>query len=138
MARFVATDFNITINGDDLSNAIAAVTIDQTADEVETTSFGGSGFRSRVAGLQDASITIDFHHDYASGAVSDVLYSLVGSQATVVVKPTSGTVSASNPSFTGVFLCTEWQTVSGSVGDLATASVTWPLAAGSGIVRATS
>lgn len=138
MARFVATDFSISINGDDLSNSIAAVTIDQSAAEVETTSFGGSGFVSRVAGLQDASITIDFHHDYASGAVSDTLYDLVGSAATVVVKPTSGTVSATNPSFTGVFLVTEWQPVAGSIGDLSTASVTWPLASGSGIVRATS
>lgn len=138
MARFVATDLSIVINGDDFSSAIAAVTIDQTAEEVETTSFGSSGFRSRVAGLKDASITIDFHQDYASGAVSDTLYGLLGSNATVVVKPTSGTVSATNPSFSGVFLVTEWQPVQGSIGDLSTASVTWPLASGSGIVRATS
>jgi hypothetical protein len=62
---------------------------------------------------------------------------LFNSNATVVVRPTSGTVSASNPSYTGVFLVSQVNPISGSVGDLATRDVTWPTAGTAGITRGT-
>jgi hypothetical protein len=129
-----------TINGQDFSDHIAAVTLDITADEVETTAFG-TGWRQRVGGLKDGSITIDFHQDFAttgSGAVDQTIWNQFGSLATVVITPTSGTVSATNPSYTGVYLVSQSQPFASTVGDLATMSVTWPLASGTGIVRATS
>lgn len=138
MARFVATDYSISINGSDLSTNIASVSLDMTTEEVETTSFGNGGFRSRVGGLKDASITLDFHQDFGAGSVHSILYPLHGQAATVVVKPTSGAVSATNPTLTMVALCTEYQPVSGAVGDLATLSVSWPLASGSGVVQGTA
>lgn len=140
MPKFVATDVRTSINGQDFSDHIAAVTIDVTADEVETTAFG-TGWRSRIGGLKDGSITIDFHQDFAtsgSGAVDQTIWSNFGSLATVVVTPTSGTVSPSNPSYTGVYLVSQSQPFASTVGDLATMSVTWPLASGSGIVRGTA
>lgn len=137
MARYVATDNTITINGTDFSSSIAAVTLNLTAEEVETSSFGND-WRSRVAGLKDASVTIDFHQDFGASAVDATLYPLFGSNATVVVKPTSGSVGATNPSFTGVFLVSQYNPFENTVGDLSTLSVTWPLASGSGITRGTA
>lgn len=136
MAKFVATDYNVTINGANFSNDLAAVTLDITAEEQETTAFG-STFRSRVGGLKDASITLDFHQDFGAASVDATLWPLLGTNATVVIKPTSGTITATNPSYTGVFLVTEYQPYASSVGDLATLSVNWPLASGS-VTRATA
>ncbi len=136
MAKFVATDYNVTINGANFSNDLAAVTLDITAEEQETTAFG-STFRSRVGGLKDASITLDFHQDFGAASVDATLWPLLGTNATVVIKPTSGTITATNPSYTGVFLVTEYQPYASSVGDLATLSVSWPLASGS-VTRATA
>lgn len=141
MAKFVATDVKTTINGVDFSDHIAAVTLELSTDEVETTAFGGSGFRTRIAGLKDGSITLDFHQDFAtsgSGAVDQTIWNNFGSLATVVVVPTSGSVSASNPSYTGVFLVSQTSPVASSVGDLATQSVTWPAAGTAGITRGTA
>ena len=137
MAKFVATDYNITINGTPYSTSLAAVTLDISAEEQETTAFGGSGYRTRIGGLKDASISLDFHQDFGSGAIDSVLFPLLGSEATVVVKPTAGTVSATNPTYTGVFLVTEYQPFASNVGDLATLSVTWPVAGTAGITRGT-
>ena len=137
MAKFVATDVKTTINGTDYSTSLAAVTLNLSTDEVETTAFGGGGFRSRVAGLKDASITLDFHQDFAAGSVDATLWSNFGSFATVVITPTSGTVTASNPSYTGVYLVTQTNPYASSVGDLATMSVTWPLASGT-VARGTA
>jgi hypothetical protein len=141
MGKFVLTSVTTSINGVDFSDHLVSVALDLSADEVETTAFGGSGFRTRVGGLKDASITLSFHNDFGSSgseAVDSTIYNLYGSNATVVVRPTSGSVSASNPSYTGVFLVSQVNPISGSVGDLATRDVTWPTAGTAGITRGTA
>jgi hypothetical protein len=141
MAKFVLTDVKTTINGTDFSDHLASVSIDLSADEVETTAFGGSGFRTRVGGLKDGSITLSFHNDFAttgSSAIDSTIWSLFNTNATVVVTPTSSAVSASNPSYTGVYLVSQVNPISGSVGDLATRDVTWPTAGTAGITRGTA
>lgn len=126
MAKFVATDYNITIGGTNLSTSLAAATLDITAEEQDTTAFG-STYRTRIAGLKDASVTFDFHQDFGAGSIDATLFPLVGSLATVVIKPTSGTVSATNPTYTFTALVTQYQPFASSVGDLATLSVSWPV-----------
>jgi hypothetical protein len=138
MARFVATDYNITINGDDFSDSIAAVTMDVTSEEQDVTAFGGSGYRSRIGGLKDASVSLDFHQDFGAAAIDATLFPLLGAAATVVVKPNSGSASATNPSYTGVFLVSQYTPFASTVGDLATLSVSWNLAGTAGIVRGTA
>lgn len=130
MAKFVLTNVTTTINGTDFSDHISAVTFDLTMDEVETTNFGGGGYRSRIAGLRDSSVQIDFQQDFGASSIDATLYPLLGTGATVVVKPAGTGISATNPSYTGVFLVSQYQPVAGSIGDLATLSVTWPLASG--------
>lgn len=135
MAKFVAQDYRITINGADFSGSLAAVTIDITAEEQETTAFGNS-YRQRIAGLKDASISLDFHQDFGAASVDATLWPLLGSQATVVVTPTAATASTS-PAYSAVYLVTEYQPYASNVGDLATLSVSWPLASGT-VTRATA
>ena len=136
MAKFVATQYNIKINGADFTSAIAAVTFDVSAAEQEITAFGDNSVQ-RISGLKDASVSLDFHQDFGSASVDATLFPLLGSEATVTVIPSGTVVSATNPSYTGVFLCTEYSPFASSVGDLATLSVTWPLASGD-ITRGTS
>ena len=135
MAKFVATDYNITINGTPFSSSLAAVTLDITAEEQETTSFG-STYRTRIGGLKDASISLDFHQDFGASSIDATLFPLLGTNATVVIKPTSGTVSASNPTYSFEALCTQYQPFASSVGDLATLSVSWPVSGA--VTRATA
>ena len=137
MAIFVATDHKITINGTNFSDHLTAVTLDVSADEQDVTTFGTSGFRTRIAGLKDASIKLDFNNDFAASSVDSTLWGLFGSNATVVVTPTSGTVAATNPSYTGVYLVSTVQPFASTVGDVATLSVTWPLAGTAGVTRGT-
>lgn len=126
MAKFVATDYKITINGTNLSTSLASVELPIEIEEQDTTSFG-SEWRSRIAGLKSGSITLEFHQDFGAGAIDSLLWPLLGTNGTVVVSPTSATVSATNPSFTGQFLVTQYSPFASTVGDLATLSVTWPL-----------
>ena len=126
MAKFVATDYKVTINGTNLSTSLASVELPVEIDEQETTAFG-SEWRTRIAGLKSGSITLEFHQDFGAGAIDATLWPLLGTNATVTVVPTSGTVNASNPSFSGSFLVTQYTPYASTVGDLATLSVSWPL-----------
>ena len=126
MAKFVATDYKVTINGGTVSSSLASVELPIEIDEQETTAFGSS-WRTRISGLKSGSITLEFHQDFAAGALDSILWPLLGTNATVVVTPTSGTVTASNPSYTGTFLVTSYTPFASTVGDLATVGITWPL-----------
>jgi len=135
MAKFYARDYKITVGTANLSEDIASVTLDITADEIETTSFGAN-YRTRIGGLKDGSVSLDFHQDFGAGSVDALLFPLMGSTVAVAIAPTSGTVSATNPEYRFTALVTQYQPFAGAVGDLATLSVTWPTA--SEIVRGTA
>jgi hypothetical protein len=127
MPRIVLTDAYVTVNSVDMSQFITSVTLNTTREVVDTTGFSTSGARTRIAGLQDNSVTLEFNQDYASGAVEATIYPLIGSITTIVVRPTSSASSATNPQYTCTALVSEWTPLSGAVGELATASVTWPI-----------
>jgi hypothetical protein len=126
MAKFFAQDYKVTVGTTVLSDSIASVTLDITTDEVETTAFG-STYRTRIGGLKDASVSLDFHQDFGAGAVDALLFPLMGSTVAVAIAPTSGTVTVTNPEYRFTALVTQYQPFAGSVGDLATLSITWPV-----------
>jgi hypothetical protein len=138
MARIVLTDAKVTINSVNLSDHIASITINESTDVVETTAFSNTA-KTRVAGLKDNSVTLEFHQDFAASNVEATINgspSLVGTATTIVVTPTSSAVGATNPSYTFSALVAEWTPLNGAVGELSTASVTWPITGA--ITKATS
>jgi hypothetical protein len=135
MAKFAATDYFVSISGTDFSASLNSVELTEEADNLETTAFG-STWRTRIGGLKQASLTLNFMQDFAAGSVDATLNPLLGSIATVIIKPTSGTVTATNPSYTMTALVTQYSPFASSVGDIATLSVTWPVSGS--VVRATA
>jgi hypothetical protein len=127
MARLVLTNAYVTINGVNLSDHIASITLTTTEDVIDTTGFSSTAARTRVAGLADNSVALEFHQDYATSSVEATIYPLVGTTTAVVVKPNGSTTAADNPSYSFTALVSEWTPLGGAVGELATASVTWPI-----------
>jgi len=127
MARIVLTNAFISVGGVDLSDLVSSVSLSSTFDVVETTAFSSSATKTRVAGLTDNSITLEFHQDYATGEVEQTIYPLLGTVAAVIVKPNGASTSAFNPSYTCQAVISEWTPVNGAVGELASASVSWPV-----------
>jgi len=111
------------------------VTLDVTVDEQETTAFGDTS-RTRIGGLKDASVSLDFHQDFGSASVDETLWPLLGSTVEIIVQPTSGAVSATNPSYTFDALVTQYQPFANASGELATLSVSWPVSGD--VARATA
>jgi hypothetical protein len=126
MARIVLTNAYVVFGTTDLSDHIASVTLNSTFDIVETTAFGNTA-KTRVAGLADNSVSFEFHQDYATSSVEQTIYPLLGTAVTVAVKPVNTTTSPVNPQYGFSALIAEWTPLNGTVGELATASVTWPI-----------
>jgi hypothetical protein len=131
MARLVLTNVEVTIGGVSLSNHIASVTLGSTYDVLDTTAFAGGNVpqaaRERTAGLVDNSLTLEFHQDFAAGEVEATIYPLLGTVVAVKVQPVNGAISAQNPEYQFNALVSDWTPLNGAVGELATASVTWPI-----------
>jgi len=128
MAKIVATNVVVKIGGVDLSQYVSNVSLSSSADAIEVTSFSSAGARERVSGLKDNSVTIDFMQDYAAAAVEATVYPLIGSTAVAFeILPNGTAVSATNPKYTGSLIVVDWTPVAGAVGELLTASVTWPI-----------
>lgn len=129
MAKFIGKNLRVKVGGTDLTSNVAAVTVNETVDEIETTAFNQAA-RTRIAGLTDASVTIDFHTDYGTGSVYDAIGSVFGGTATVSVLVgtalSQGTASTGAPLFTIPVLVSQRDLVNSQVGDISTFSVTWP------------
>jgi hypothetical protein len=123
MARIVLTNMLVTVGGTDLSAFITSATLETTVEAVSTTAMSS-------AGLTTNTLTLDFHQDFAAASVEVTMFPLVGTATTVVLKPANTTTSATNPSYTiADVLVTSWTPLSGGVGELSTASVTYPCGA---------
>jgi len=135
MAKIVLTNPSITIGGVDLSDHINNITLETKYDIVETTTFGSTA-KTRVAGLADNQISIDFMQDFGSSSVEATIYPLLGTTTSIVIKPVAGSTTSTNPQYTVSALVADWTPLKGGVGQLATASVTWPVSGA--ITKATS
>jgi len=135
MARIVLTNASVTFASTDVSSYVSSITLSTSLDVVDTTSFGNTA-RTRVAGLADNQVTVEFFQDFGSGLLESIIYPTIGTSAAMVIKPVAGSTTATNPSYSFNALVSEWQPLSGAVGELTTASVTWPISGA--ITKATS
>lgn len=115
----------VTINSVDLSDQCSAATLTRTVEALESTAFGGTA-RVYVGGLENNELTCTLYMSYAASETYATLATLVGTQTTVRVQPTSAVDSATNPGFilTGAYLET-LPVLNASLGELSTIDITF-------------
>tara|TARA_R100000329_G_scaffold6348_1_gene7916 strand:+ start:561 stop:968 length:408 start_codon:yes stop_codon:yes gene_type:complete len=126
MAVFLSNDVQITVNSVNLTDHVASVSWEETSAELTTTAMGDAN-ETRIGGLKDGSVTLELHQDFDASETYATLYALLGTVTTVTITPTSSAVSATNPKHSVSCLVTNVPLLDGSVSDLATISVTWPM-----------
>lgn len=126
MAVFAFTDGTAVINSVNLSDHIRKITLTTSAAQLDTTAMGTGGYMSRIGGLKDWSIALDFNQDFAAANVDATLFPLLGTNTTFTVKATSAAGSATNPTYSGSVLIADYKPLDGQVGNLAMTSITWP------------
>ena len=126
---------SVTINSVDLTDQCTACSITYTTEALENTAFGSTA-RTYTGGLQNNSVTVTLYQSYAGSETEASIYTLVGTTTSIIVKPSSGAVSATNPSYTFAQTYLESHTpINASLGELSTIDLTFT---GGTLTKATS
>jgi hypothetical protein len=136
MPKMVLTSEYLAINGVDLSAYTSKAEVAVEVEEKDVTTYGSAGWKEVIGGLKSGNIAIEFKNDFAAAALDAIMWPLLGTVPTFEVRPTSAIAGTSNPKYTGSLLVKNWNPVTGSVGDEASVSVTYPTSGA--VVRATS
>ncbi len=136
MAKFVLTAGYAALNGTDLSAYCSNIQLQIEAESKDTTTFGSSGWHEELSGIKSASLALTFKQDVAASAIDSIMWPLFGTVVTFEVRATQSAVGTSNPKYSGSVNIRQWNPISGSVGDTAEVSVSYP-ATGT-VSRATS
>lgn len=116
MAKHILRDAYVLINSVNLSDHVESVEVGWKISDEEVTTMGASG-KSRLAGLEDNDIKVNWLQDYAAASVDATLAPLVRAAAfPIEIRPTSAAVSATNPKFTANVVLTDYSPVAGDVG----------------------
>ena len=115
----------LSINSVDLSDQCTSAVINYVSEQLENTTFSNTS-RSFTAGLYSNSVTVTLYQSYAATETEASIYTLVGTTTTLVLKPTSAAVGATNPSYTltGAFLSAHTP-INASLGELSTIDLTF-------------
>jgi hypothetical protein len=115
----------LSINSVDLSDQCTSAVINYVSEQLENTTFSNTS-RSFTSGLYSNSVTVTLYQSYAASETEASIYSLVGTTTTLVLKPTSSAVGATNPSYTltGSFLSAHTP-INASLGELSTIDLTF-------------
>lgn len=130
-------DARVEVNAVNMSSFVQSVELPSEFEALEDTAMGDNA-RSRIAGLEDSTISITWIQSFTSGGPDATLWPLRGSVTEVRVRPTSDAVSSSNPEYVASYLINSWNPLANSVGELATSEVEWPLSDPDGMQRNTS
>lgn len=137
MGTFALVDARVEVNSVDLSDWVTSVQLPIEFEALEDTAMGDTA-RSRIAGLEDGTITINFNDDFAASAVDATIWAARKTAVVIKVRPTSAAISATNPEYVGSYLVNQINPFGNSVGELATRSVSWPLSDPDGVARNTA
>lgn len=137
MATHALLDARVEINSVDLSDWATSVTLPIEFEALEDTAFGDTA-RSRLAGLQDSNLQINWNQDFAASSVDATLWAAKGTIIVVKIRPTSSAIGATNPEYVGSYLVSQYSPFTSGVGELAKTQSSWPLSDPDGIARNTS
>lgn len=137
MASVVYKDAYISLDSNDLSAYAQSLELPLSVETLDDTAMGDDT-RSNAAGLKTWTATINFHQSFVDNELDEILYGLynAGAAFTCEFRPTSSSVSAANPKYSGSGILSEYTPMTGSVGDLLVIPVT--IVAAGDLTRATS
>jgi hypothetical protein len=122
----LATAAAPTVPSIDISSLVSAINLTQVFDELEVTAMGDTSHRF-AAGLQAATLSIDFFNDWDAASVMATLNAAAGTTLAVSLITVKGTiVSATNPSYQFSILVNNLTPIgSGGVADEAMSSLSF-------------
>jgi hypothetical protein len=136
MPKMVLTASYFSLNGVNRSDRTNKIELSVEVDEQDMTTFASLGWKEVAGGLKSGQLGAEFKQDAAAGQIDEAVWALIGQVVPFEVRLDNAAVGLSNPKYTGNVLVKGWTPISGSVGDGASVSVSWPTSGA--VARATA
>jgi hypothetical protein len=82
-----------------------------------------------ITGVERSTLNLELYNDFAANSVNALFEDALGTKLNIRLIPVSGTVTATNPSYTMSCLISNWTPINGSVDGVASVSASFPVTA---------
>jgi hypothetical protein len=134
MAIFMGNKVAVIVGTSTISSFVSTVSLNREVEAVTITAMNDN-IQNMVGGVEVSSVSLELFNDFAAASVNSLFEDAIGTKLALKLIPVTGTVSATNPSYSMSCLVTQWTPISGSTDSAMTASVTLPVTA---LTKATS
>lgn len=134
MAIFMGNKVAVIVGTSTISSFVSTVSLNREVEAVTITAMNDT-VQNMIGGIEVSSVSMELFNDFAAASVNSLFEDAVGSKLAIKLIPVTGTVTATNPSYSMSCLITQWTPISGSSDSAMTASVTFPVTA---LTKATS
>ena len=94
----VLNNCHVDVNAVDYTSITSKAEVDDTFEDKDTTTYGDSGKKTRIGGLEDGNFVWTLFNDYGSSGVDSAMWTLRKTLVTVNVWPNKdAVVSSANP-----------------------------------------
>ena len=128
MAIFMGNQVAVIVGTTTISTFVSSVTLNREVEAVEITSMTNTS-RNYIGGLEASSLSLELFNDFAAASVNSLFEDALGTKLNIKLIPVTGTVSATNPSYTMSCYIGSWQPIQATPDSPSTASVTFPVTA---------
>lgn len=126
MPKMVLLAAHLTLNSNNLSEWARKIELSVEVEDKDVTTYTSLGWKEVLGGLKSGELGLEFLQDTAATELDSIMWPLLGQVVTFVAKLDNSTTTTSNPAYTGSVLIKGWNPLTGSVGDEASVSVTYP------------
>ena len=126
----------VNVAGTDVSSYNKKAELTVEVEEKDVTTYASLGWKVLLGGLKSGTLAMEFVQDFAATKLDSIMWPLLGAVVPFEVRADQAAVGTSNPKYTGNVLVKAWNPLTGSVGDDASVSVSYPTSGA--VTRATA
>jgi hypothetical protein len=128
MAIFMGNKVAVIVGTTTISDHVSTVSLAREIDQVEISSMTDT-VQNMIGGIERPTLNLELFNDFAAASVNALFEDALGTKLNIKLIPVSGTVSATNPSYTMSCLISSWTPINGAVDAVASVSVSLPVTA---------
>jgi hypothetical protein len=128
MAIFMGNKVAVIVGTSTISSFVSTVSLNREVEAVTITAMNDN-VQNMIGGIEVSSLSMEIFNDFAAASVNSLFEDAIGSKLAIKLIPVTGTVTATNPSYSMSCLITQWTPIAGTTDSAALASVTFPVTA---------
>ena len=111
-----------------ITDHVSTVSLSRELDVVDITAMNDT-VANAITGVERSTLNLELYNDFAASSVNALFEDALGTKLNIRLIPVSGTVSATNPSYTMSCLISHWKPINGSIDGVISVSASLPITA---------